>query len=68
MNLSELGVFVSVCGSVVVSLCFAIQKSKCDKVSVCGGLVRCHRKIPPEQQKEETEDINADNNEENNIV
>ena len=67
MNLSELGVFVSVCGSVVVSLCFAIQKSKCDKVSVCGGLVRCHRKIPP-PQKEETEDINADNNEENNIV
>lgn len=46
LNWSELGVFISVCGSVVVSLCFAIQKSKCDKVSICGGLVKCHRKIP----------------------
>jgi len=45
MNWSELGVFISVCGSVVVSLCFAIQKSKCDKISICGGLVRCHRVI-----------------------
>ena len=46
INWSEIGVFVSVCGSVVVSLCFAIQKSKCDKVSICGGLINCHRKIP----------------------
>ena len=46
LNWSELGVFISVCGSVIVSLCFAIQKSKCDKISICGGLVKCHRKIP----------------------
>ena len=45
INWSELGVFISVCGSVVVSLCFAIQKSKCDKISICGGLVKCHRVI-----------------------
>ena len=52
VNWSELGVFISVCGSVVVSLCFAIQKSKCDKISICGGLVKCHRKIPDKPEPE----------------
>ena len=40
-------------GSVVVSvlgglamLCGVISKSRCDKVSLCCGLVNCHRKVP----------------------
>lgn len=54
VNWSELGVFISVCGSVLVSLCFAIQKSKCDRISICAGLIKCHRKIPdiPEPEPE----------------
>ena len=53
LNWSELGVFISVCGSVVVSLCFAIQKSKCDNINLCCGIIKCHRKIPNEQEEEE---------------
>lgn len=46
INWSELGVFISVCGSVCVSLCFAIQKSHCKTVHVCWGLVNCDRVVP----------------------
>ena len=30
-NWAELGVFISVCGSAVVALIFAMQKSSCDQ-------------------------------------
>jgi hypothetical protein len=40
---SELGVFISVCGSAVVALIFALQKSSCDQISCCFGLCACHR-------------------------
>ena len=46
-TLSELGLFVGTLGGVLVSLIFAIQKSKCDTISCCG--LKCHRKIPPDQ-------------------
>ena len=46
LNWSELGVFISVCGSVLVSLCFAIQKSHCKKVNLCFGLIDCDRVVP----------------------
>lgn len=45
VNWSELGVFISVCGSVLVSLCFAIQKSRCDKIKCC--CMEIHRTPPP---------------------
>ena len=45
-NWAELGVFISVCGSAVVALIFAMQKSSCDQISCCWGALRCHR--PPE--------------------
>ena len=44
-TLSELGLFVGTIGGVLVTLIFAIQKSKCDTISCCG--IKCHRKIPP---------------------
>jgi len=56
VNWSELGVFISVCGSVVVSLCFAIQKSKCDNINLCFGIIKCHRKIPDPKIEDEKED------------
>jgi len=56
-NWAEIGVFVSVCGSVVVSLCFAIQKSRCDKIKCC--CMEIHR-IPP--KIEETKDNDIENN------
>ena len=43
VNWSELGVFISVCGSVLVSMCFAIQKSRCDKIKCC--CMEIHRSI-----------------------
>ena len=42
-NWSELGVFITVCCSAVVGLVFAMQKSKCEHVSCCYGLVSCVR-------------------------
>ena len=44
-TLSELGLFVGTIGGVIVTLIFAIQKSKCDTINCCG--IKCHRKIPP---------------------
>ncbi len=43
-TLSELGLFVGTIGGVLVTLIFAIQKSKCDTIDCCG--IKCHRKIP----------------------
>ena len=42
-TLSELGLFVGTIGGVLVTLIFAIQKSKCDTISCCG--LKCHRKL-----------------------
>ncbi len=53
INWADLGVFISVCGSVIVSLCFAIQKSKCDKINICFGIIKCHRKIPDEKKEDD---------------
>ena len=54
-NWAEIGVFVSVCGSVVVSLCFAIQKSRCDKIKCC--CMDIHR-IPKDETQTEPEVVN----------
>ena len=43
-TLSELGLFVATLSGAIVSLIFAVQKSKCDTINCCG--LKCHRKIP----------------------
>lgn len=53
INWSELGVFVSVCGSVMVSLCFAIQKSRCNIIKCC--CMEIHRTIKEKEEKEKDE-------------
>jgi hypothetical protein len=40
---ANIGVFVSVCGSALVGLIFAVQKSKCSDINCCCGLLKCHR-------------------------
>ena len=55
-NWSEIGVFVSVCGSVVVSMCFAIQKSRCDKIKCC--CIEIHRQPKLETTEENIEENN----------
>ena len=45
---SEIGVFCSVIGGLIISLCITIQKSRCDDITICCGLLKCHRKIPNE--------------------
>ena len=50
---NSLGVFISVCGSVCVSLCFAIQKSHCKKIKICFGLIDCDRVVPEDTPDEE---------------
>ena len=50
---SELGVFCSVIGGIIISLCITIQKSRCDQVSLCCGLVRLHRKVPEGEEKQD---------------
>ena len=42
---AELGVFISVCASALVGLVFAMQKSSCDQINCCCGLISCHRPI-----------------------
>jgi len=49
-TLSELGLFVGTIGGVLVTLIFAIQKSKCDTINCCG--IKCHRKIPDGDEDE----------------
>ena len=43
---AEIGVFCSVIGGLIISLCITIQKSRCDDITICCGLLKCHRKIP----------------------
>lgn len=59
LNWSELGVFISVCGSVLVSLCFAIQKSRCDKIECC--CMKIHRNPPPLKDIEKGEEGDLQN-------
>ena len=59
VNWSELGVFISVCGSVLVSMCFAIQKSRCDKIKCC--CMEIHRSIKENDKNEDNIDDNIDN-------
>ena len=44
-TLAQLGLFVGTLGGVLVSLIFAVQKSRCEQISVCGGLFKCSRKL-----------------------
>ena len=52
---AELGVFCSVIGGLVISLCITIQKSHCSNVSLCWGLVNCVRVVPKNEDKEDEE-------------
>ena len=45
-TLSELGLFVATLSGAIVSLIFAVQKSKCSSINCCG--IKCERKIPEE--------------------
>jgi len=40
-NISELGIFIGVCGSAIIGILVATQKSKCE--SVCFGM--CKRRV-----------------------
>lgn len=42
-TLSELGLFVATLSGAIVSLIFALQKSKCETINCCGIL--CKRKV-----------------------
>ena len=42
-TLAELGLFVGTIGGVLVSLIFAVQKSRCETIDCCG--IKCKRKI-----------------------
>ena len=50
-TLAELGLFIGSIGTVITGLIFAVQKSRCEQISVCGGLFKCARKL-----KEDPED------------
>ena len=54
-TLSELGLFIGTIGGVLVTLIFAVQKSKCDTINCCG--LKCHRKIvePPDNAQEQAD-------------
>ena len=45
-TLSELGLFVATLSGAIVSLIFALQKSKCETINCCG--IKCKRKIKEE--------------------
>jgi len=42
-TLAELGLFCGTIGGVIVSLIFALQKSRCENINCCG--VKCKRKL-----------------------
>tara|TARA_R110002020_G_scaffold138549_1_gene308713 strand:- start:141 stop:338 length:198 start_codon:yes stop_codon:yes gene_type:complete len=42
-TLAELGLFVGTIGGVIVSLIFALQKSRCENIDCCG--IKCKRKL-----------------------
>ncbi len=42
-NISELGIFISVCSASLVGLLIACFKSRCDEIQCCG--IKIHRKV-----------------------
>ena len=42
-TLAELGLFVATLSGAIVSLIFALQKSKCETINCCG--IKCKRKV-----------------------
>jgi len=46
-TLAQLGLFVGTLGGVMVSLIFALQKSRCETINCCG--IKCQRKIKEEE-------------------
>jgi hypothetical protein len=62
---AELGVFISVCASALVGLVFAMQKSSCDQINCCCGLIACHRPkdlIAKAQAQAKKDDTNINTN------
>ena len=52
---AELGVFCSVIGGLIISLCITIQKSRCDDINLFCGLIKCHRKIDTNEEGDDEE-------------
>jgi len=48
-TLAEMGLFCGTLAGSIVSLIFAVQKSRCSEISVCGGLFNCKRIIKEEE-------------------
>tara|TARA_E500000318_G_scaffold61248_1_gene56853 strand:- start:183 stop:398 length:216 start_codon:yes stop_codon:yes gene_type:complete len=46
-NISELGIFISVCSASLVGLLIACFKSRCDEIQCCG--IKIHRKVLDEK-------------------
>ena len=49
-TLSELGLFIAGIFGGISGLIFALQKSRCDKISCCGA--SCHRKLKDDDGEE----------------
>jgi len=52
-TLAELGLFVGTIGGVMVSLIFALQKSRCETINCCG--IKCKRQIKNNEPEPEPE-------------
>lgn len=64
---AELGVFCSVIGGLIISLCITIQKSRCDNINICCGLLKCHRKIEGEGEEKKKKEEEIELEEINNV-
>lgn len=55
-NISEMGIFIGVCGSAIVGILVATQKSKCE--SVCWGMCKRRVDLVIEEEKLQLENQN----------
>lgn len=54
VDLTAIGVLITIAASALVSILAQIQKSRCKLINLCCGLVKCNRELP---------DIEPDENE-----
>jgi len=68
-NAGDYSNIITIGSAALASVLLVIFKSRCQKISICFGLLSCDRKLTQEDKEEENENENEnENNNNNNLV
>ena len=53
VDLTAIGVLITIAASALVSILAQVQKSRCKLINLCCGLVKCNRELPDIEHDED---------------